>query len=100
MQGEIIKIDPPKQSRNKREVFIRVYFKMFPSGEWAETDIVRTFRNYARWRPLMKKGNILTGLQMLEPNRVDADSYPELRERPDLTLEDENLMKLCQACGL
>ncbi len=100
MTGEITKIDLPKQSRNPNEVFIRIHFKMFHTGDWARSDLVPTFRNFKRWRPLLKKGNILTDLLMLDENSIDADSYPKLRERPDLSLEDENLMKLCQNCGL
>ena len=98
MTGEITRIDSPKQSKNEGEVFIRIHFKMFHTGGWAKTDIVRTFRNYKRWRPLLKKGNIITGLQMLDENSIDADSYPRLRERPDLSLEDENLMNLSKQC--
>lgn len=82
MVGQIYKIDQLKMSRNKGEVFYRVYFNMKGAMEghkfWAKTDIVPSFRNYTKWRDLLKVGNILSGIQMRRPDEVNADSNPKL----------------------
>jgi len=77
MKGEIKKIDHIKKSRNPNEAFVRVYFKLENEG-WAKTDLVPTFRNYAKWKPLLKIGNYLSGLKMKDSETVDADSFPSL----------------------
>lgn len=82
MIGQIYKIDQLKQSRNKGEVFYRVYFNMKGAMDdhyfWAKTDIVPNFRNYSRWKGLLEVGNVITGLKMRRPEEVDADSSPKL----------------------
>jgi hypothetical protein len=82
MIGQIYKIDQLKQSRNRGEVFYRVYFNMKGAMEghkfWAKTDVVPSFRNYEKWKPLLKVGNIITGLNMRRPDEINADSNPKL----------------------
>lgn len=84
MKGKIYKIDTLKTSRNKGEVFKRVYFEMYGALDghkfWAKTDIVPSFKNYGRWRDLLKVGNTLDGLSMRKPDEVNADSRPRLIE--------------------
>lgn len=81
MIGQIYKIDPLKIGKNK-EAFHRVYFNMKGALDghkfWAKTDIVLSYRNYAKWKPLLKVGNIITGLRMRRPDEVNADSNPKL----------------------
>ena len=74
MKGTITKIDPLKNSRNK-EGYIRVHFKM-EDGSWAITDLVPSYRNYGRWKNLLRKGTDLSGLMMKSKMKVDADSFP------------------------
>lgn len=104
MIGQIYKIDQLKTSRNKGEVFYRVYFTMKGALDghkfWAKTDIVPSFRNYSRWKGLLKVGNILSGLNMRKPDEVNADSNPkfemhkevrpEVREVVDLIIKEES----------
>ena len=75
--GEITKIDPLKKSNNDGEAYRRVYFKL-ENEKWAETDLVPTFRNWKRWKNLLKVGNRIDGLVVMEGDRIDADSYPTL----------------------
>lgn len=81
MVGKIIRIDDMKSSRNKGHAFKRVYFKVASKDkldefQWAKTDLVPTFRNYARWKDLLVVGNVLSGIILKDPVTVDADSTP------------------------
>lgn len=76
MKGSIIKIHPMKNSRNGNR-FIRVEFRM-EDKSWAKTDICPDYRNYARWKDLLRSGVTLTGLNKKRDNEVDADSFPQL----------------------
>lgn len=79
MIGQITKIDQMKASRNSKEAFVRVYFKLQIESKnfiWAKTDLVPTFRNYKKWKPLLKVGNILDGLILRGKETIDADSNP------------------------
>jgi len=87
MRGKIIKIDQLKSSRNSGQAFTRVYFKVKQGvGDfiWAKTDIVPTFRNYARWKPYLVIGNILDGLKLKGNDTVDADSVPIFVRKSDI----------------
>lgn len=78
--GQITKIDPPKKGSDKK-TFIRVYFDVRQEGggiTWARTDLCPTFRNYSRWKPLLKVGNVLSGLDFKGLTTVNADSFPKL----------------------
>lgn len=97
MWGEIIKIEKPKKSRNEGTKFIRVHFKL-KNKKWAKVDLVPTFRNFARWEPLLKVGNFIDNLKFKDKKTVDADCFPVLRTRMDLSFEDEKLMKLSEQC--
>lgn len=79
MKGYVTKIDPLKSSFNKHQSYIRVYLQL-ENGEWAATDVVPTFNNYRRWKPLLKQGNILTGLEFVKGsfNKINADSPVKL----------------------
>ena len=75
MTGEIIKILPYKKSKNGG-TYLRVEFKM-EDGGWAKTDLVPGFRNYWRWKRVMRVGNVLRNLKMRDAITIDADSWPE-----------------------
>lgn len=79
MLAKIIKIDPLKASRNNGQAFRRVYFRIKEKVDseksiWGKTDLVPTFRNYARWKDLLVVGNILGGIRLKKKDEVDADS--------------------------
>ena len=76
MVGQITKIDPVKRSRNGGQ-FIRIYFRL-SDGQWAKTDLVISYRNYNRWKYLIKVGVDLEGLILKRPGEVDADSFPRV----------------------
>lgn len=81
MVGEITKIHQTKESRNRGTVYLRLTFNMFKNDGttyWAKTDLVSSFRNYARWKALLQVGNVLGNLDMKDDNTVDADSFPRL----------------------
>lgn len=84
MVGKIIKIDDLKRSRNEDQAFKRVYFKVAktegerPDFAWAKTDLVPTFRNYARWKDLLKVGNFIGGVELKDEVTVNADCNPYL----------------------
>lgn len=94
MRGTISKIHPIKRSRNGNS-FVRVEFRL-ENGSWAKTDICPDFRNFSRWKDILKLGIDLTGLVLKNTTEVDADSYPiifkeKLNQRwvqlPDGTME-------------
>jgi hypothetical protein len=77
MKATITKIDTLK--RGNGAIFQRVYFKT-DSGQFAVTDLCPSFRNFARWRPLLEIGNELDNLESTRfesisgPLHIDADS--------------------------
>ncbi len=73
MIGEIIKILSIKESRNPGDYYLRVEFKL-DDGRWAKTDLVPRFRNYRRWKELLRIGNIIANMKMLDKQTIDADS--------------------------
>ena len=79
MIGEIIKILPVKRSRNEGDCYLRVEFKM-EDGSWKKTDLVPGFRNYQRWKKLLRVGNVLFNLKILDDQTIDADGFPRLLE--------------------
>lgn len=89
MTGKIVKIDELKQSRNRGEIFKRVYFEIAMvdgSTKWAKTDLVPSFRNYKHWKDMLIVGNVLTGLRLKQNQTVDADCRPTLIKKatPDI----------------
>lgn len=74
MRGTISKIHPIKRSRNGNS-FVRVEFKL-EDGRWAKTDLCPDFRNYNRWKDLLRIGQSLIGLNLKQAGEVDADSFP------------------------
>jgi len=80
MRATISKIHPIEYSRN-RGSYIRVEFKL-EDGSWAKTDLVPSFRNYERWRNLLKVGMDLDNITIKKRCEVDADSFPERYVKP------------------
>ena len=97
MRGEIVKIDKIQKSRNSGDEFIRVFFKL-GGQEWIKMDLVPTFRNFKRWKQLLQIGNFIDNLKLKDKKTIDADSFPILRKRMDLTFEDEQLLELSKNC--
>ena len=103
MRGKITKIDQLKSSRNSGQAFTRVYFKVKRGiGDfiWAKTDIVPSFRNYARWKPFLEVGNILDGLNLKADNTVNADSHPVLVSKAEVEKVQEDKEQLSTAVDL
>ena len=80
MVGQVHKIHPIKKSRNGN-LFTRVEF-ILDGGDWAKTDLVPGFANYARWKPVLKSGvgTVIKNLiyKNKEKSEIDADSKFEL----------------------
>ena len=76
VRGTITKIHPKKYSRNGG-AFIRVEFRL-ADGSWAKTDLVPDFRNFQRWKEILKFGADLDGLELKSKHEVNADSYPRI----------------------
>lgn len=78
MKAEITKIDILKKGVAGN--YMRVYFKL-DNGGFAKTDLVTTFRNFPRWKPLLEIGNIITDFKFRNGGKIttiDADSYPKI----------------------
>jgi len=76
--AEVIKIHPAKLSINKDTTYIRLDI-MLPDGTFSKTDVCQSYRNYARWKPIIASGvgTKITGLIIghnVKPYTVDADS--------------------------
>jgi hypothetical protein len=78
MKGTVLKILPMKMSRTE-SVYSRITFTM-DNGDWAKTDIVHTYRNYARWKPVIDAGpgTVVDNLKMRSKSEVDGDSFPKI----------------------
>lgn len=81
--GKITKIDPPKDCKNWRGQFKRVYFRVYRddgSTFWSKCDVVNTFGNFRFWKDKLQVGNILK-IAIKEIGGkpfVDTDVNPEL----------------------
>lgn len=91
MNGEITRVDKIKKSSNGNS-FIRVYFKV-DGKDWYKTDICPDYRNYARWKPLLQVGNMLSGLTAKGDKTIDADSWPKLIEK---LVVDDRTIDICK----
>jgi len=60
-----------------RANYHRVHFSL-ENGQHAMTDLVPCFRNYKDWHYLLEVGNILDGLKLINPTKVNGDSKPVL----------------------
>jgi len=87
MIGEIIKVLKTKKSSNPNDCYIRVEFKMEKTGSFAKTDLVPTYRNFARWHRIIKVGNLIGNLWMKDDKTIDADSRPIKMSRAEQTKE-------------
>ncbi len=89
MIGKIFRIDQMKSSHNKGQEYQRVHFEEYSleNGKidhvYAHLDIVPTFRNYARWKPFLRIGVVLSGLEQLRNGKINADSRPVLVKEPE-----------------
>jgi hypothetical protein len=99
MLAEIIKIEEGKPSE-KSGKFIQVNFK-FEDGSFGMTYLVENYRNFKRWKRLLKIGNILANLKTkIEKDGIkiiDADSFPFLfsgEKVKKVELSPENLSKM------
>ena len=81
--GKITKIDPPKECKNWRGQFKRVYFRVYKedgTSFWSKCDVVNTFGNFRFWKDKLKVGNVLRIKikTIREKPFVDTDFNPEL----------------------
>jgi len=75
MKGKLKKIDNPRYSRNGDVQYIRLRFTL-ESGDFAMTDLVSSFRNFARWKPIIASGigTVVDGLWLINKSKINADS--------------------------
>lgn len=73
MKVTITKIHDLKYGQQYEACFRRVEFAV-EGGHWAHTDLVPSFRNYARWQPI-EVGATYDGARMIpDTSKIDADS--------------------------
>jgi len=85
---EIIKIHLPQKSRNGN-TYLRVEFKM-EGGGWLKTDLCYDFRNWSRWKKILKIGNLIGNLILKDATTIDADSRPIKLNRKEDAAPDLN----------
>ena len=83
MKARIKAIDELVMSRNNDVSFQRIHF-VLESGVFAMTDVVKTYRNYRYWEPVIKSGvgTYIGGVNIKSPGKVDADSAVYIIQRP------------------
>ena len=94
MLAQLTKIHEAQLSRNGNVSFTRIDLKL-ADGSFAQTDLVKSYRNYARWRPIIKAGvgTWIDGVLLISPNKVNADSkvmiyQDKLPFAKELSIED------------
>lgn len=87
MNYQIIKILPEKKARMGGNSYIRVEF-LDEAKDWYKTDLCRNYRNFSRWAGLLKVGTIITGVQLLNKDSIDADSYPKFVGRDKIKMPE------------
>jgi hypothetical protein len=91
MVGEIIEIQHRRKSINGNK-FIVVIIRC-EDGRARMTHICPDYRNYARWKPLLKVGKILEGLVLKDSGTINADSFAREYFKPLGQMTDEELFK-------
>jgi hypothetical protein len=81
VKAEITNILPVAKGKTHAADYYRVTFRL-EDGSWAKTDLCPTFRNYARWKPLLRVGQGLDGLKLRRPGEIDGDSRPVACQPP------------------
>ena len=71
MIAKIVKIE--KKSSRYGGHFFYAFFKT-DSGKSFYTCLYPKMRNFKKWQPLMKKGVVLKGLEVLKGKLINADS--------------------------
>ncbi len=81
MIAKLLKISPPRLSRNGLNEYIRVYFET-EKGEFAMTDICPAYRNYRNWQEILRAGagTLIENFEMFG-NHINADSRPRIVEK-------------------
>jgi hypothetical protein len=88
MKGEIIKIMPEAYSRNGN-TFTRVMIKL-SNMDIAFADLCPDYRNFKNWKPYLKVGTRLAGLDLISKKKVNADSLIYLPDQKRLGHWEEN----------
>lgn len=83
MKAKIKKVNKPRFSRNGDVQFQRLNLEL-EDGTFAMTDLVSSFRNFARWKPIIAagEGTTIEGVRLLNPKKVDADSQVKIWQAP------------------
>lgn len=83
MKATIKKHDPAKFSRNGDVRYIRIYFEL-DEGSWAATDLVPTYRNFSKWRPILASGigTVIGGVGLKAEGKINADSDVYIVKKP------------------
>lgn len=83
MEAIIRKIGNLKSSRNGNVYFRRISF-ILEDGSWAMTDLISSYRNYARWKPIIEAGigTKIRGVFEKSKGKIDADSLVEIIQEP------------------
>ena len=76
MIATIVKILDPAVS-SMGNTYIRVILKS-EDGKWIKTDLVPGYKNYERWKKVLKPQNKLYGIVMIDDVFVNADSRVQI----------------------
>lgn len=92
--GEITKI--LKKESRYGGTYYDVHFRIIPSGNFYRSCVYENCKNFNQWQHLLKVGNILENLQLIETKYhkvfVDADSLPVLSRQASPDELQEKLM--------
>lgn len=98
MKAKLTKIYQRKASYNGDVDYFRCTFQL-EDGSFAMTDLVRTFRNFAWWDPVMKSGvgTVIDGVILKEtapgkPKKINADSQVRIIQATLFKPQEEKLL--------
>jgi predicted nucleic acid-binding Zn ribbon protein len=102
MIQQIHNLKPAKGAglKNYGSRFIRITFKM-DDGSWAKTDVCPEYRNFNRWKKIIKAGEgiVVDGLQFRASHEVNADSPAKIARMQRMTWQDNVKCKDCKGKG-
>ena len=87
IRAKIKKIIPKRSS----VPYFRVQMKDVDTGEFYQTDIVPSFRNFSKWRGKLEEGNVLDGMRLKSPGKIDADGGCYLHSKSPAPPKQETL---------
>ena len=91
IEATITRVGPFQKGNNFHVAYQRIKLKD-RNGKFYMTDLSPKWRNWLNWEHLLKEGNVLGNLRVMEAGKIDGDSEPILVEAAQATHTQPTLL--------